>query len=179
MGEVFSDSGEQRCWNHKMLGVLPKTVRAKVKPHLTSMKYAAGITRAEGPWGNLSAESQGGANGRGKLAAPDSLLSLSSRALEALAHPQCCRVAVLAGALPHRGLAPIQILRRCALLNLVDIHGDRKKFSKVKCLALNPKSLGGRERHRWSQRVECMGLHLTIFTHCLTTARPRVFFRQT
>ena len=80
-----------------MLDVFPKTVRAKVKPHLTSIQYAAGVTQAERPWGDLSAESQGGGNGRGELTAPDSLSSLSSRALEAIADLQRGGIAVFTG----------------------------------------------------------------------------------
>ncbi|MDR4485555.1 MAG: IS256 family transposase [Nitrospirales bacterium] len=43
VGEVFPQTDEQLCWNHKMLNVLdalPKHMQAKAKPHLAAMMYA-------------------------------------------------------------------------------------------------------------------------------------------
>jgi putative transposase len=43
VGEVFPETNEQLCWNHKMLNVLdalPQHMQTKAKPHLTAMMYA-------------------------------------------------------------------------------------------------------------------------------------------
>lgn len=42
-GEVFPETEEQLCWNHKMLNVLdalPQHMQAKANPHLPAMMYA-------------------------------------------------------------------------------------------------------------------------------------------